>query len=266
MTLLMPTCERVTALLTAYQEGALGPLDWLGLRLHLALCPPCQVFLDTFERTPALLRRVWSDEAAPAAELALASALAALREGRAPRGPQHHPDAATWSALEPGGDALLAILLRIHLGQCEGCRQGWGAGQPTIELAPRQPPAALAAILPAAVRLDWMRRGLGGSELAQVGQDPITGAALFLARLPEGCQAPPHEHLGPEHSVILRGRLQDGPAHLSPGDWITHPAGDRHGPVADPEGECWCLVHLAKPVRFFGWRRVLNQGTAFRIS
>ena len=31
MTVLVPTCERVTALLTDYDEGSLGPLDWLGL-------------------------------------------------------------------------------------------------------------------------------------------------------------------------------------------------------------------------------------------
>ena len=30
MTFLIPSCERVTSLLTAYEERALGPLDWLG--------------------------------------------------------------------------------------------------------------------------------------------------------------------------------------------------------------------------------------------
>jgi len=266
MTLLLPSCERVTALLTAYQEGALGPLDWLGLRFHLALCPPCQAFLDTFERTPALLRWAWSDDASPVAEHALVGALAALREGRAPRGPQHHPDAEACSALGPGGDPLMAILLRIHLGQCETCRASWGAGQEPIELAPGPPPAALATVLPGGSQLKWQRHGLGGTQLARVGQDPTTGAVLYLARLPEGRQAPAHEHRGPEHSMVLCGRLQDGPAHLSPGDWISHPAGDRHAPTADPQGECWSLIHLARPVRFFGWRRVFNLGPTLRIS
>ena len=91
MTILVPTCEQFTSLLTDYEEGALGPLDWLGMKLHLALCPPCQTFLRSFERTPALLRQAWDGTAEAPAERALASALAALREGRQPRGPQHHP-------------------------------------------------------------------------------------------------------------------------------------------------------------------------------
>ena len=266
MTLLMPTCERVTALLTAYQEGALGPLDWLGLKLHLALCPPCQTFLETFQRTPALLRRACGDEATPGAEHALAGAMAALREGRAPRGPQHHPEAETWRQLQPDGDALLALLLRIHLGRCEACRSDWGAGQEPIELPPGPPPAALAAVLPSSTRLTWLSHGLGGTRLARVGQDPATGAVLYLASLPEGGQAPLHEHRGPEHSVLLRGRLQDGPAHLAPGDWMSHAAGERHAPVADADGECWSLIHLTRPVRFLGWRRVLNLGGVLPFS
>jgi len=265
MTILIPTCERVTELLTAYEEGALGPFEWLGLKLHLFLCPPCQTFLGSFERTPGLLREALDDVSAPLAEQALAGALAALREGRVPRGPQHHPEPEAWQAVAAEGDAFLSLLLRVHLGHCEACRQTQGSHLEPIVLAPGTPPDSLASILPSEPPLRWLRWGLGGAHLAQVGRTPASGTLLYLAKLPAGRQAPSHEHQGHECSVILSGRLQDGPAHLSPGDWMSHEAGQWHSPVADPGEACWSLVHLDKPVRFLGWRRIFNFGTTGSI-
>ncbi len=260
MTFLMPTCEQVVGLLTDYEDGALGPFDWLGLRLHLALCPPCQTFLDAFERTPALLRRAWdagtSDTRPPLAEQALAGALAALREGRVPKGPQHHPEPEAWATLAAGGDPLRALLLRVHLGHCESCREIRGgeqaippAGDPVQALRPHLPPES---------QWRWIRHGLNGGKLAVIQRDPVTGASLNLACLPGGRQTPVHNHLGLECALILCGALQDGPAHLRAGDWIAHDPGTLHGPSADPGEECWALISLEKPVQFTGWRRALE--------
>lgn len=256
MTFLIPTCERVTALLTDYEEGALGPLDWLGMKLHLTLCPPCQTFLDTFDRVPAMLRRAWDDEPTPVAEHALSGALAALREGRVPRGPQHHPDPEAWSALESGGDPLTALLLRIHLGHCESCRELQG-GDRAIRLAD-EPLAALRPHLPPESQWRWIRRGLGGGRVAILREDTTTGASLNLACLPGGRSSPVHGHQGIECALVLCGALQDGPAHLRAGDWIAHSPGHLHGPTADPGGECWALIALERPVRFMGWRGALR--------
>jgi putative transcriptional regulator len=256
MTVLIPSCERVTALLTDYEEGALGPLDWLGMKLHLALCPPCQTFLDTFDRVPALLRQAWDEEPTPVAEHALSGALAALREGRIPCGPQHHPEPEAWSALEAGGDPLPALLLRIHLGHCAACRKSQGAASaisPTDE-----PLEALRPHLPPESQWRWIRHGLGGGRVAVLQEDAATGASLNLACLPGGRVSPVHDHQGAECALILRGALQDGPAHLHPGDWMTHGPGHLHGPIADPGGECWALIALERPVRFMGWRGVLR--------
>ncbi len=252
MTVLIPTCERVTELLTAYEEGALGPFDWLGLKLHLTLCPPCQTFLAAFERTPALLRKVLDDEPTSLAEQALSGALAALREGRTPRGPQHHPEPEAWGALGPDGDPLRALLLRVHLGQCETCRTTRGDEQ---ALTPGSDPlGALRPHLPPEAEWRWVRRGLGGGRVAVLQEDAATGASLSLACLPGGHQVPVHEHRGLECALLLQGALQDGPAHLRPGDWIAHGPGHRHGPTADPGAECWALIALEKPIRFTGWR------------
>ena len=256
MTILIPTCERVTALLTDLEEGALGPLDWLGLKLHLILCPPCQAFLDAFERTPALLRQAWDDRPDSMAERALAGALTALREGRLPRGPQHHPEPEAWAALAPGGDPWKALLLRAHLGHCEGCRKTHGGDQ---AIAPATDPLeTLRPHLPPEARWRWIRRGLGGGRVAVLQEDPVTGASLNLACFPGGRSTPVHDHPGFECALILTGALQDGPAHLRPGDWIAHDPGHIHGPTADPGAECWALVSLERPVRFTGWRGAIG--------
>ena len=256
MTLLLPTCERVTALLTEYEEGALGPFDWLGMKLHLALCPPCQEFLDSFDRTPVLLRRVWDDRPTPVAEHALTGALAALREGRLPRGPQHHPEAEAWVALAVDGDPLLALLLRVHLGYCEACRTEHGETQ-AISLG-KDPVAALAPHLPNGFRWSWSKLGLGGSQVARLLRAEDAGGAVSLAKLQGGRRVPRHDHLGPEVSLLLCGGLQDGPAHLTPGDWIAHDPGHLHAPLADPGGECLALVFLEGGIRFQGWRSLFG--------
>ena len=256
MTILIPTCERVTSLLTAYEDGALGPIDWLGMKLHLALCPPCQTFLDTLDRTSALVRQAWDSEPTPVAEHALSGALAALREGRAPKGPQHHPEPEAWSALSPGGDPLLAILLRLHLGCCEACREAHG---PELAIPPTENPLdSLKPHLPPEAQWRWIRYGLGGSQVALVQQNAATGATLHLTCLPGGRSAPIHRHEGLECALLLCGALQDGPAHLRAGDWMAHPAGHQHGPTADPGEACWALVALERPVTFAGWRSILG--------
>jgi anti-sigma factor ChrR (cupin superfamily) len=262
MTVLIPTCERVTELLTAYEEGALGPFEWLGLTLHLLLCPPCQTFLDTFERIPNLLRQVLNDDRGPAAgrapaEQALAATLAALREGRVPQGPQHHPEPEAWAALGPAGDPLLSLLLRVHLGHCADCRATHG---PEAAIPPvADPLEALRPHLPPDTQWRWIRHGLGGAQAAILHEDATTGASLNLVCLPGGRTSPRHNHAGRECALVLCGGLQDGPAHLRAGDWIAHSPGHLHGPTADPGEACWALIALQRPVQFTGWRGVLDQ-------
>ena len=260
MTLLMPTCAEVVGLLTEYEEGALGPLGWLGLKLHLSLCPPCRAFLDSFERTPDLLRKLWPEPPAPAAERALGGALAALRQGRIPRGPVHHPENEAWSALEPGGDPFKALLLRVHLGHCDSCRSQHPAGEAIPATGPSggDTLGLLRPHLPPENHWRWTRRGLGGAHVAQLLRDPATGATLNLARMPGGMSMPLHGHGGSELSLVLSGTLQDGPAHLGPGDWLTCGAGQQHGPTAGPGAECWALLRIEGGIRFTGWRRVLG--------
>ncbi len=256
MTVLMPTCAEVTALLSDYEEGALDPLSWLGVRLHLGLCPPCRKFLASLHAPLALLRGAWPGAQEPRAESALAQALAAIRGGQLPQGPRYHPEPQDWLGLREG-DPLLGLLLRVHLGQCESCRGSQPAAQ-AIHLE-GDPLTALRPHLPPEAAWRWSRHGLGGGTLAVVMEDARSGASLCLARLPGGQSFPRHRHLGMEHSLVLAGAVQDGPAHLRLGDWSVHGPHDQHGPTADPGPACWSLTRLEGGVRFLGWRGLLGR-------
>lgn len=252
----LPSCAQVTDLLTDLDEGALGPLAWTGVRVHLGLCPPCRAFLRSLRRTPALVRDLLGEAPAPAAERALAGALGALRQGSLPQGPRLHPGPADWAALGPDGDPFAALLLRLHLGWCGGCRAHHGSDA-ALEADGGPLPHSLLALLPPEGQWRRARFGLGGGEAARVLKDPISGAALHLVRLPGGRTFPAHRHLGTETTLLLAGGLQDGPAHLHPGDWIAHGPGTLHAPTADAGDDCWALVRLEGGVRFSGWRRLL---------
>lgn len=258
MTMLLPTCAEAVALLTDYEEGALTPFGWFGLKLHLGLCPPCRAFLASLRRASPLVRALAGEgsEAPPAAERALDGALAALRSGRQPKGPAHHPGDEAWGALDPGGDPLAALLLRIHLGQCGSCQDRHGPDR-ALPLG-GDPMAALRPFLAPDRDWRWTRRGLGGARVARVLQDPATGATLNLARLPGGRRMPLHTHGGSEVSLILEGGMQDGPAHLRSGDWSALGAGTCHSPAADADG-CFALVRVEGGLRFAGWRRLLGS-------
>jgi anti-sigma factor ChrR (cupin superfamily) len=252
MTLLMPTCAQVTDLLTDYEDGALGPLDWLGLKVHLSLCPPCRTLLNSLHDSLALLRDAWPDTVSPIAEQALTGALTAIRSGKLPAGPQHHPKPDDWVGLPPEIQPFLALMFKTHLGHCEMCRESHRDHQaipPSIN-----PLESLKPHLPPETQWRWIRRGLGGGSIAILHRDATSGASFSLACLPGGRSTPVHDHEGFEGILILSGGLQDGPAHLRAGDWISHGIGYQHGPTADPGQTCWALVTQERPVRFTGWR------------
>jgi anti-sigma factor RsiW len=47
----MPTCQDVTELASDYLDGHMGWGDWAMMRMHLAMCPPCQAYVASLGLT-----------------------------------------------------------------------------------------------------------------------------------------------------------------------------------------------------------------------
>ncbi len=47
----MITCRELTDFLMAYLDGDLSPLERAEFERHLAVCPPCVAYLDTYKQT-----------------------------------------------------------------------------------------------------------------------------------------------------------------------------------------------------------------------
>jgi len=58
----MITCKRlIEEFLADYLDGTLGP-DQIGeLEQHLAACPPCVAYLNTYRKTPELVQKEAAD-------------------------------------------------------------------------------------------------------------------------------------------------------------------------------------------------------------
>ena len=68
----------------SYQENELPAGERAAFERHLAACPPCQAYLDTYDKTVELARQSGADDPAPAEvpESLIAAILAARTSGR----------------------------------------------------------------------------------------------------------------------------------------------------------------------------------------
>lgn len=62
----MMTCQQLTELVTDYLEGRMPFMERLSFRLHVAVCPPCQTYLEQLEQTVELLGKLPDDFEVPA--------------------------------------------------------------------------------------------------------------------------------------------------------------------------------------------------------
>jgi anti-sigma factor RsiW len=64
----MPTCREVLEFLDDYREGRLPPVERQRFTAHLAACPDCVAYLDSYERTIGLVNAALAapDEEVPA--------------------------------------------------------------------------------------------------------------------------------------------------------------------------------------------------------
>lgn len=212
--------------------------------------------------------------------------------------PSFHPDEALLLDYAAGSaDEPVALLLATHLALCPDCRaeverlEALGGGlldelEPVAigercldELLARlQDPAAEAPAAPCAQgaaagpllprplrdylgdgldRLPW-RTWRGVAQAAILEECPGYRTAMF--RLRAGATVPRHSHEGTELTLVLDGGFTDRGAHYIPGDFVSADASVDHGPVADPDGDCLCLVTSDAPLRLTGpLGRLLNR-------
>ena len=56
------TCKETIDLLIGFVEGLLPPDDRAALEAHLAACPPCVAFVNSYQATPGILRKALAVE------------------------------------------------------------------------------------------------------------------------------------------------------------------------------------------------------------
>jgi len=79
------TCREVADFLLAFLEGELPEGEEATFQEHLEMCPPCQVYLDTYRQTVEVGRRACRDDdevPGEAPEELISAILAARREPR----------------------------------------------------------------------------------------------------------------------------------------------------------------------------------------
>ena len=59
------TCKETIDLLLDFIDGLLSPTDHAALEAHLAGCPPCVAFVNSYKATPGILRKALGVEMPP---------------------------------------------------------------------------------------------------------------------------------------------------------------------------------------------------------
>jgi anti-sigma factor RsiW len=82
----MMTCRELADLLIDYVSGELTPEHRERLDLHLSLCPPCVVYLETYHLTIKLTRQLPDKPLPPQLVSKLKLMLSEMGKGEAERG------------------------------------------------------------------------------------------------------------------------------------------------------------------------------------
>lgn len=206
-----------------------------------------------------------------------------------------HPSEETLLAVASGhADQTLRLLVEGHLDRCAACRStvgelsaGGGAMLAALQTeappdhlwqalrervtAPPPPPSPLATAyehlpLPEGVRqelplrpLRWRSAFVKGLRFSVLMRDAVTGSFLLLGHMSPKKVFPRHVHVGTEDVLVLAGGYEDERGTFEAGAFVSYEPGSQHGPMTEPDEECWTLVRLEQPNRFLGWRGVLQS-------
>lgn len=269
---LMLTCEDVLRFIPDYQESVLAPSLRLRFSLHMKMCKPCRVMLESLQAIPKIFRRAISDDAAvPSSEAkrALDAVLARLQAGgrlTAMDRASHikrcsaHPIPAFVEKAMAEGSADLPMRMMAKVYRAIQERGGALADEPFL-------PESVLKELPPLEKWRWTKALLNGCSSAMLMKDPSTGASLHMILLPPGQRFPDHRHEADEHVLVLSGHVEDSMCYGVAGDWFHQASGTDHRELQGRGTDiCWTLTRLEGPgVRLSGWRGAI-QSIAERVS
>jgi len=78
-------------------------------------------------------------------------------------------------------------------------------------------------------QMDWIETTPGQAWMKILWTGSETGTWAVILKWAKGYAAPPHKHLAPAHTYIIKGKLQVRDAVLSTGDYDYEPNGVLHG-------------------------------------
>lgn len=268
----MLTCEEVLRFIPDYQERVLAPGLRLRFSLHLKMCKPCRVMLESLQAIPKIFQRAISDDAeAPSSEArrALDAVLGRLQAGgrltvleRDPRTKRcsAHPIPALVERAIAEGSADRPLLMMAKAYTSIQDQGGALMGEPFL-------PESVLKDLPPLEKWRWHKALLNGCSSAMLTKDPDSGASLHMILLPPGQRFPDHRHEGDEHVLLLSGQVEDSMCYGVAGDWFHQESGTDHRELQGRGTDvCWTLTRLEGPgVRLNGWRGTI-QSLAERMS
>ena len=217
------------ATLLAHASGGLGAAHRLVVATHTMHCADCHSKIRTAERVGGL-----------------------LLDGLVP------------TALQP--DALQLCLAQTEV--AEAPSRGRRPARPTVAESRRLPPRVGGVILPQVLwglrpgSLRWLAPGIRHATLLRDER-----GTLHFIRVHPNVALPQHTHRGLELTCVLEGAFHDGSGQYLVGDVgeVGDEEAEQHGidqdhlVVADPPGDCVCIMATSGRLRFTGWMARLLQ-------
>ncbi len=217
------------ATLLAHASGSLGTAHRLVVATHAMQCADCHSKICTAERVGGL-----------------------LLDGLAP------------TALQP--DALQLCLAQSEA--AEATSRGHRPARLAAAESRRLPPRVGDVVLPQVLwdlrpgRLRWLAPGIRHATLLSDER-----GTLHFIRVHPNVALPQHTHRGLELTCVLEGAFHDGSGQYLVGDVgeVGDEEAEQHGTdhdhlvVADPPGDCVCIMATSRRLRFTGWLARLLQ-------